>query len=435
LSRTRGDVNKAIKLMKETQEWRQDYFKNGPLDDKELASDLAHGVIYFSGRDRNFRPVIIVRGKRIPEKWIKEKRTDLLIRVLVFCMEYMIRYMLIPGKVENLNVIFDFKGVSIGFSDVSRLKEVYSVMSHHYLGRVFKFYVCNLSSGLKTLTSMVTAFLTDRQKQKLCFVDNVAELRQDFALHQLEEDLGGSRPVETKFYPFPLPSGPFTAGFDGGSDGQSVANGHVLLTETGSRGRLWDDSVARENNLALDYASGAFEHFKKFDLPIPPECVKTRTMQAWYNIRVVSGVEVGKTFLSSCGNPPQMQLTSYGDEDGKQRWVLTQGDGGWYHIQQAGTFMGAAPYLSAHENGSLVDFWDTDDGSGRQRWILAKGDDDGTWYTIQVSSGISCDRTYLSAHQDGHKLDLWSSDDGSGRQRWALVPPGTAEDKEEVISL
>jgi len=84
LSRARGDANKAIKLMKDTQEWRAQYFKDGPLDDKELAPDIGHGVIYFSGRDKNYRPVIVVRGKRIPEKWIKEKRTDLLIRVLVF---------------------------------------------------------------------------------------------------------------------------------------------------------------------------------------------------------------------------------------------------------------------------------------------------------------------------------------------------------------
>jgi len=435
LSRARGDAHKAIKLMKDTQEWRAQYFKDGPLDDKELAPDIGHGVIYFSGRDKNYRPVIIVRGKRIPEKWIKEKRTDLLIRVLVFCMEYMIRYMLIPGKVENLNVIFDFKGVSIGFSDIARLKEVYRVMSHHYLGRVFKFYICNLSPGLKTLTSMATALLTDRQKQKLCFLDNVLELRQDFALHQLEEDLGGSRPLETKFYPFNLPSGPFTAGFDGGSDGTSVVNGHVLLSKRGFRGGLWDDAMSREDNLALDYADGAFEHFKKFDLPIPPECVKTRAMQAWYNIRVLSGVKGGGAYLSSSQDATRIQLTPPDDEAGKQRWALTQGDGDWYHIQRIGSLPGAATYLSAHQNGSLVDFYDHDDGSGRQRWILAKGDENGTWYTIQAASGISCDRTYLSTHADGHKLDLWSSDDESGRQRWTLVPPGTADDLEEIISI
>jgi len=439
LSRARGDVNKAIELMKKTQEWRAGYFKNGPLDDKEIASDLGHGIVYFSGRDKNYRPVIIFRGNRMPEKWVKEKRTDLLIRVLVFCMEYMIRYMLIPGRVENLNVIFDFKGVSIGFSDIARLKEVYSVMSHHYLGRVFKFYICNLSSGLKTLTGMATALLTDRQKQKLCFLDNVSELRQDFALHQLEEDLGGSRPVETKFYPFPLLSGPFAAGFDGGSDGKSVVNGHVLLTKIGFRGRLWDEAKTREDNLALEFADGAFEHFKKFDLPIPPECVKARTMQAWYTIRVLGGVGLFKAFLGSAQDATNLQLTRYDDEARKQRWALTQGDGDWYHIQRMVDWPGTATYLSAQENGSLVDFWDQDDGSGRQRWILAKGDDpDFTWYTIQISSGISCDRKYLSTSADGNKIDLWDSDDGSGRQRWALLPPGKAtdnEETEEIISI
>jgi len=193
--------------------------------------------------------------------------------------------------------------------------------------------------------------------------------------------------------------------------------------------------MTREDNLALEYADGAFEHFKKFDLPIPPECVKTRAMQAWYNIRVLSGVRGGGAYLSSSQDATRIQLTPSDDEAGKQRWGLTQGDGDWYHIQRIGSLPGAATYLSAHQNGSLVDFYDHDDGSGRQRWILAKGDENGTWYTIQAVSGISCDRTYLSAHADGHKLDLWSSDDESGRQRWTLVPPGTADDLEEIISI
>ena len=36
---------------------------------------------------------------------------------------------------------------------------------------------------------------------------DVSQLKEDFALNQLEEDLGGTRPLDTKFFPFPLPPG------------------------------------------------------------------------------------------------------------------------------------------------------------------------------------------------------------------------------------
>merc|ERR1719171_697240 len=98
LSRARGDPKKAVKLMEATQAWRTDYFKAGPVEDSdELIEDLGHGIVYFTGRDRALRPTIIVRANRIPQQWYKEKRIDKLIRVLIFCMEYMLRYMLVPG--------------------------------------------------------------------------------------------------------------------------------------------------------------------------------------------------------------------------------------------------------------------------------------------------------------------------------------------------
>ena len=37
---------------------------------------------------------------------------------------------------------------------------------------------------------------------------DLSELQGDFALNQLESDLGGTRELETNFFPFPLPPGP-----------------------------------------------------------------------------------------------------------------------------------------------------------------------------------------------------------------------------------
>ena len=49
LSRTRGDPKKALKLMEETQKWREEYFCEGPITDTTLQDDFRHGIIYFVG--------------------------------------------------------------------------------------------------------------------------------------------------------------------------------------------------------------------------------------------------------------------------------------------------------------------------------------------------------------------------------------------------
>lgn len=274
LSRARGDTQRAAKLMQTTNGWRHDFFKERPVCDEDVLEDLKHGIVYFCGRDRDLRPTIVVRGNRIPTQWYKERRTDRLIRVLIFCMEYMIRYMLVPGKVENNCLIVDLKGLTLAQVPLKALTEVYNVMSHHYIGRVFKFYICNLSRTLSAIAGMAKSILTDRQKQKLVFVDSLEELRREFALHHLEEDLGGTRPVLRQFFPFPLQAGPFEGGWSQGPEEGAVPNGHEVFTERGSRGRLWDERLNREENLLAEFSGEAPEFFRRCGLPLPPMCLR-----------------------------------------------------------------------------------------------------------------------------------------------------------------
>merc|ERR1719245_386100 len=104
-------------------------------------------------------------------------------------MEYMLRYMVVPGRVENLCVIVDLKGLSLSQVSLSALSEVYKVMSYHYSGRVFRFYIANVPSALSMIAGTAKCLLTDRQKQKLVCLKDTQELKKYFALHQLEEDL------------------------------------------------------------------------------------------------------------------------------------------------------------------------------------------------------------------------------------------------------
>lgn len=275
LSRSRGDVKRALKLMQVTQEWRENYFKAGPITDESVMDDMRHGIVYFSGRDRFLRPTVIVRGSRIPQQWYKEKRVDKLIRVLVFCTEYFLRYMVVPGKVENLNVIVDLKGLSISQVPLHALHEVYNVMSHHYIGRVFRFYVANMPFALRAVSSVASAIMTDRQRQKLTILESVSKLKQEFAPHQLEQDLGGSLPAfaessAAEYFPFPLRAGPFDPGCSG-PDSAAVPNVHKALTAASARGSLWDPRRSPEENTAVRYSVEAHRVLVQCGLPVPFE--------------------------------------------------------------------------------------------------------------------------------------------------------------------
>jgi len=311
LSRARGDPRKALKLMEETQQWREQYFKDGPIqEDACLMDDLSHGVIYFAGRDRDLRPTIVVRANRVPAAWYKGDCVDKVVRMLIFSMEYMLRYMLVPGKVENNNVIVDLKGLSALNVPTAALKQVYSIMSHHYMGRVYRFYIVNLSPWLSALTTFAKQILTDRQRQKLVFISKTSELSEDFAVHQLETDLGGSRPILTTFYPFQLLPGPFDAGYKGGASKTAVPHVHKSLAPANIIGRLWDPSRSDEANTRLVWNLGAPEILERVGVQVPKDTRQTK------NTEVVEVVSEQPAFEEVFDEVRPLQVTEPQDKGG-----------------------------------------------------------------------------------------------------------------------
>lgn len=307
ISYARGNPDKAIAMMDETQKWRTEYFGSGPLTDSKLIDDLSHGVLYFTGRDFAMRPILVIRACRLPDAWHKDgSGVTRLIRMLVFCMEYLVKYMFVPGKVENLVVLVDLKNLGIADVPIKALKSIYSVLSHHYIVRVFRFYVVNMSYMLGTLVGVVKPILTDRQRQKLNFVKNVNECKDWVALHHLEEDLGGSRPKITTFFPFPLLPGPFAPGSSAGPRKDAVKNCHTALTAEGFRGLLWDTSKTKAENIQYEYTDVAEGIFKACGLPIPANCpVKPKEFEpAEVPARKEEQAALRKKIIVSLDDPP-----------------------------------------------------------------------------------------------------------------------------------
>eukprot|EP00931_Biecheleriopsis_adriatica_P092404 TRINITY_DN66212_c0_g1_i1.p1 TRINITY_DN66212_c0_g1~~TRINITY_DN66212_c0_g1_i1.p1 ORF type:complete len:543 (+),score=85.24 TRINITY_DN66212_c0_g1_i1:41-1630(+) len=210
LSAAKGDTQKALGFMQATQAWRESFFGGQPLRSGDVAEDLSHGAVYFCGRDRAMRPALVIRANRVPRQWQNDKdNKGRLIKILVFCMEYMLRFMFVPGRVETSNLIIDLKGISTTDIPLGTLSDIHRLFSAHYPCRGFRFYICNVPRMVMFMSSAAKTILTEKQKMKLVVLSDVRELLKEFSPHQLEIDLGGSRPVAKKFLPFPLEGGPF----------------------------------------------------------------------------------------------------------------------------------------------------------------------------------------------------------------------------------
>jgi len=257
LGDARGDVDLAIREMEENQSWRLSYFPR-PMQDTELLSDLKEGAVYFCGRDFALRPALVMRAGRVPFTWDAPRFA----RLFMFCMEYFLRYMAVPGRVENVCVIIDLQDISYRHMAIPALMELKEVFTHQNAGRVFCFYVCNMPFLVRALVNVVEAAMTERARQKIRFLSDVSQLQEDFALNQLERDLGGCREVADSFFPFPLPPGPFSAG-SAGTREEAVGDLHQIMTQAGARGRLWDPA---SRSRRMEFADTARDFLRQHGL-------------------------------------------------------------------------------------------------------------------------------------------------------------------------
>lgn len=271
LNQAKGDCTKAYAAMQATDKWRKTFFEK-PMRWVDVQEDFKHGICYWGGRDRELRPTIVVRGNRIPAKWISNSEYDKIIRLVTFCVEYFLRYMVVPGRIEGMNILVDLKGLGIWQVPVGALEQLYKTMGSHYNSRTFKFYIANMPWALKMLLGVAKKIVSERQALKMCVLDSVNDLRNDFALHQLEEDLGGTNPVAKNFFPFPLKAGPFEAGHQGGQGKDKVQDCHKILTRVGSLGRIWDPKKTAAENERREYTELAGDIFQKCNIPVPAEC-------------------------------------------------------------------------------------------------------------------------------------------------------------------
>ena len=121
------------------------------------------------GRDCHFRPIIVVEAEKANELMDKMGYTfEELSQALLFFMNYIVNYMLIPGQIENWFLICDLN--NIGVTKMSLFKKILSTLSK-FRCRVIKNYILNLSGFVKFALQSVLSFMGSASAKKIVVVD------------------------------------------------------------------------------------------------------------------------------------------------------------------------------------------------------------------------------------------------------------------------
>mmetsp|Transcript_108074 Transcript_108074/g.312297 ORF Transcript_108074/g.312297 Transcript_108074/m.312297 type:complete len:775 (+) Transcript_108074:80-2404(+) len=184
-----------------------------PIAEADVLNDLRLGFAYWHGRDKRCRPCLVLRLERLGPLLLDKERA---VRVVIFVLEYALRFAMVPGRVENWVVIIDLQNVMsivnplhIG-SLISTASAIGTTLEKVYCGRMVWIKIVNMP-GSSMLTRAINSVIPAEKKDKVDFpMDVKAALKDLFQPNQLERKYGGAspdlEPAETypfKFFPNP----------------------------------------------------------------------------------------------------------------------------------------------------------------------------------------------------------------------------------------
>ena len=185
------DIKKTYKLIEENIE----FLNNIPKTiNQKIISLLNSGFLYLFGRDHHFRPILVVSIKECSNLIIKKGYSfDDINQSIIYLINYTLKYILIPGQIENWIIIVDFKDV--GLSDISQFKKILKTLSS-FRGRVFKNYMINITGFLKFAVKAALKVFggASQKKLKILGPDELIKMQEIISPDNLQKYFGGTAP-------------------------------------------------------------------------------------------------------------------------------------------------------------------------------------------------------------------------------------------------
>lgn len=231
--------------------------KRLPISEASVLRDLTSGFMYWHGRDRKCRPCLVIRIENMGDLRLDKERA---VKVVIYVLEYAIRYAMVPGRVENWVVLLDLANASkvVSFLHVASLaatgKAIATTLESVYCGRMVWMKILNMPSMLR---SVVESLIPAEKKKKVQFVrDPMTELLGNFEANQLEARYGGSNPDLEPAQSYPFKFFPRARGTDVRAN-ISTQSQHALTNRNYHEGQLWDTSSAEVKARWIDDARKA----------------------------------------------------------------------------------------------------------------------------------------------------------------------------------
>lgn len=173
----------------------------------------SHGFLYVHGRDRMFRPCVVLNSntfERVRTTKPEICNMEIAITATVFVLEYVRSNMFLPGQVENWVGVNDLGGLSVNQLPKKELQGLFQVFVNNYKGRMGQAWAFNCTSMQLICWRVLSIFIPDHVKATISFNKEYTrdDLLRNFHPSQLEKRFGGEAETPSQYWPPIMPPGP-----------------------------------------------------------------------------------------------------------------------------------------------------------------------------------------------------------------------------------
>ena len=178
-----------------------------PIDPRILEG-IQKGPIYFRGRDKSFRPVVVYNMNVIKTMCATEEDQNLIEAIVNFQHTYCLEHFLIPGQVEQWMIICDLDGVGLSEIPVRAMGRFLASAQNNFRARNYRSIVLNAGYLIRGSWYMLSNFVDELSLEKIQILssDYKTVLTTMIDPQHLESRFGGSAPdKKDSFWPPEMP--------------------------------------------------------------------------------------------------------------------------------------------------------------------------------------------------------------------------------------
>ena len=149
------DHAKALQHMIVHSRWLRETY---PINLGDIAPVLKSGMLYVSGRDYKYRPILILNVRRLIESNFE---TEIIASATAFFCDFVVKKLLIPGRIENWIMIIDLNDVGMTSLPVKKVKSIVGLTQQHFGGRLYRQFCINMSFMMRKSISVFLNFVDD----------------------------------------------------------------------------------------------------------------------------------------------------------------------------------------------------------------------------------------------------------------------------------